>query len=53
MFTIFYKSWYIHGYIDKSECKVSHPDGLYIPHTYKSLHAAKCCISRYMNKGVL
>jgi hypothetical protein len=52
MFTIFYRTWYINGYIDKPECKVLHPNGTPIPYTYKSLHAAKCAISRYMNKGV-
>lgn len=52
MFTIYYKAWYINGYIDKPECTVLHPNGQLVPHTFKSLHAAKCAISRYMNKGL-
>jgi len=52
MFTLYYRAWYINGYIDKPECRVLHPNGTVIPCTYKSLHAAKCAISRYMNKGL-
>ena len=39
MFTIAYKGYYIHGYFDRDEVRV---DG----QTYRSLHAAKCYITR-------
>lgn len=39
MFTINYKGFYIHGYCDKPECTVNLA-------RYKSLHAAKCAVTR-------
>lgn len=52
MFTLYYRAWYINGKIDTKECRVIHPSGQIVPCTFKSLHAAKCAISRYMNKGL-
>jgi hypothetical protein len=43
MFTIHYKGEYIHGYCDREEVKVN-------GERFKSLHAAKCAISRRNGK---
>lgn len=40
MFTIYYEGFWIHGYCDRSVCRVP-PLG-----TFKSLHAAKCAITK-------
>lgn len=48
MFTISYKGFYIHGYIDRPECSVSPTYGGYLG-DFKSLHAAKCWITRQLN----
>lgn len=41
MWTKLYKGFYIHGYGDRSECSVK-------GRTYRSLHAAKCAITRVL-----
>jgi hypothetical protein len=46
MFTIKYKGWFIHGYIDKPECTVSLPKGGHWA-TCKSLLAAKRLITKH------
>lgn len=47
MFTIAYKGGWIHGYIDKDECRVQPANGRAI--TVKSLHAAKYYLTRWAN----
>ena len=51
MWTINYKGFYIHGYFDKPQCRVSLPN-VSMNYEWKSLRAAKCAISRWTNKGV-
>lgn len=51
MWTIKYKGFYIHGYCDKTVCGVTLDDNN-IGITFKSLHAAKCGISKWLNKGL-
>ena len=43
MFTIIYKGFYIHGYCDKPQVYINSMLG-----SFKSLHAAKCWITRVM-----
>lgn len=45
MFTIEYKGWYIHGYIDKPECTVCLPNGVTWERV-KSLQSAKRSITK-------
>lgn len=57
MYTITYKGFYINGYIDKPNVRVAimQWDRTRSPGQWveaKSLHAAKCLISRWMNKGL-
>jgi hypothetical protein len=49
MFTVKYKRYYIHGYFNKPGCGVTMNDrsmGI----TFKSMHAAKCGITRFINQ---
>lgn len=48
MFTIGYKGHYIHGYFDRDACKVQLVVAgvTRLSRTVKSLHAAKCLITR-------
>ena len=51
MWTITYKGFYIHGYCDKDNVTVKDIAGewnKYLP--FKSLHAAKCAITKWLNK---
>lgn len=57
MFTISYKGFYINGYIDKPQVRLAikqwdrqQSAGVWI--NAKSMHAAKCLISRWINKGI-
>lgn len=43
MFTIRYKTAFIHGYCDREECRVQIGDKIAV---CKSMHAAKCFITR-------
>lgn len=47
MFTLLYKGTYIHCYIDRAECRTQCQwnSGLTVHH--KSLHAAKCYITKW------
>jgi len=48
MFTIFYKGFYVHGYFDKPNVVVQRED---LPNFLcKSMHSAKCQITRFLNK---
>jgi hypothetical protein len=47
MWTITYKGFYIHGYCDRDEVSVTYT-GAALPQYFKSLHAAKCRITRYL-----
>lgn len=47
MFTIIYKGVYIHGYIDRDECRVQL--GGMTGNAYKSLLAAKRAITRHLS----
>ncbi len=53
MWTISYKGFYIHGYCHKDEvtAQVESADGLRGAGMgkFKSLHACKCWITRYLN----
>lgn len=52
MFTINYKGVFIHGYCDKPEVRVGHPDNIIrsmyptLFKTYKSLRSAKIAITK-------
>lgn len=50
MYTFKYKGFYIHDNFTSGEVKVQTPDYdiIYV----KSVHAAKCVISRIINRGV-
>lgn len=48
MFTLNYKGIHIHGYTDKSECRVQFVDTF--GRTVKSLHAAKLYITKYLKQ---
>lgn len=50
MWTIEYKGAYIHGYFDRDECRYTWANC--IPRTCKSLHAAKCRITRSLKGKV-
>lgn len=51
MWTISYKGYYIHGYCDKPECRINGGDlGSYCSH-FKSIHAAKLAITKWINRG--
>jgi hypothetical protein len=52
MFTVFYKGYYINGYILKNECSII-SDKMQSPVKVKSIHAAKCIISRWVKLKVL
>jgi len=45
MFTVLYKGIYIHCYCDRDECTTSWTD--YTTRHHKSLHAAKCWITKH------
>jgi hypothetical protein len=45
MFTIEYKGWYIHGYIDRPECKIQSPE--YEIMRAKTILGAKRMITRW------
>lgn len=49
MFTFRYKGWYIHGHFDREEVRVQSPDRQVF--TAKSIHAAKCVITRRIGRG--
>lgn len=49
MFTINYKGAYIHGYFDKSVCRVS-CNGIDNKKEFKSMHSAKIAISKAIKK---
>jgi len=49
MWTVNYKGYYIHGYCDRDQCRVMDPVGGVDVGTFKSLHAAKCAITRRSN----
>jgi len=48
MFTIKYKGFYIHGYFDRANCRWHKPGETM--HYSKSLHGAKCSITRELHK---
>jgi len=48
MWAIIYKSCYIHGYVDKPECKVQFKSGNAFLGTFKSERAAKLAITRFI-----
>jgi hypothetical protein len=52
MVTIFYKGYYINGYILKDECSII-SDKMQCPVKVKSLHSAKCIISRWIKLNTL
>lgn len=43
MWTVNYKGFWIHGYVDREQCQVQSPGSTV---KVKSLHAAKCFITR-------
>jgi len=47
MWTIAYRGFYIHGYCDKTECRVVFPNGAAV-FTAKTLHGAKCVLTRLL-----
>ncbi len=47
MFTINYKGFFIHGYIDRPEVRVQ---SKFYCRSFKSIHAAKCGISKFINQ---
>lgn len=54
MFTIEYKGYYIHGYINKPECHVNKPmqdGGVFKLGVYRSLLAAKQAITKHIKAG--
>lgn len=50
MFTINYKGFYIHGYIYKPECSVVFYHYSKPTTVYKSLHAAKIAITKFLKE---
>lgn len=52
MFTVFYKGYYINGYILKNECSII-SEKMKVPVKVTSLHAAKCTISRWLKLNTL
>ena len=46
MWTIAYKGYWIHGYAERGECIVTASNLLAVSRPFKSLHAAKCWITR-------
>ena len=46
MWTINYKGFYIHGYCDRDEVSVQHEG--FETNYFKSMHAAKCAITRML-----
>ena len=55
MWTISYKGFYIHGYCDRKDVYIqgtTYADFSVFNMRFKSLHGAKCCISRWINKGI-
>jgi len=48
MWTTRYKGFYIHGHCDRDEVSVTF-EHCALPQYFKSLHAAKCRITRYLN----
>lgn len=52
MFTIYYNGMYIHGYCDKSNCRVTDETGKFVGITFKSILAAKQAITKARNAGV-
>lgn len=48
MWTIEYKGFYIHGYCNQNACSINFP-WFKVALQVKSLHAAKCRITRYIN----
>ena len=57
MFTIQYKGYFIHGYLLSSNCTINTElnaiNHMSRPVAVKSLHAAKCVISRWIKLNVL
>lgn len=51
MFTVNYKGYHIHGYIGKPECRIVDLLACSRIHHFKSLHAAKCWVTRRINQG--
>jgi len=47
MFTIRYRDFYILGYFDRDEVRVT--DGLGCQFVARTMHAAKCRVTRLMN----
>ena len=45
MFTVYYKGFYINCYCDEPRCRIVHDT--ITPRDAKSLHAAKCWITRH------
>ena len=50
MFTLSYKGFYIHSHCNKDEVSVTYT-GCALPQYFKSLHAAKCRITRYTKEN--
>ena len=48
MFTIEYKGLYIHGYFDKTECRVCFASGSTLGE-FRSYRAAQLAISKFLN----
>lgn len=52
MWTIKYKGFYIHGYVDKDECRVQAPsDWTFINRVCASLKSAKAFITRSIREN--
>jgi hypothetical protein len=52
MFTIRYNGMYINGRTNKPECYVTDDYGTFKGQMFKSLHAAKCAITKARKAGV-
>ena len=48
MFTIAYKGFYIHGYVDRTMCRITDASGSHLVDR-RTLHAAKCWITHRLN----
>lgn len=51
MFTLYYNGMYINGRLDTGECWVSDDYGTFRQKRFKSLHAAKCAITKARKAG--
>jgi hypothetical protein len=52
MYTIGYKGYYIHGYCDHNDTRISCNEGTINGVNFKSLHAAKIYISTKLMKRI-